>query len=53
MHDKQRPRLEKFFNRIKTMLVSEPWRRVTFPPVVLKNPRHVQLEFDLGLKRRE
>lgn len=53
MHSKQRPRLEKFFNRIKSMLVSEPWRRVSVRPVVLKNTRHVQLELDLGLKRRE
>jgi hypothetical protein len=53
MHDKQRPRLEKFFSRIKSMLVSEPSRRVSVRPVVVKNTRHVQLELDLGLKRRE
>jgi hypothetical protein len=35
------------------MLVSEPFRRVSVRQVGVKSTRHVQLELDLGLKRRE
>lgn len=51
MSNKHRPRLDKFFNRIKTLLVAAPSRPVTHvhAPPPAPAVRHEQMEFDLGL----
>jgi len=52
MSNKQRPRLEKFFSRIKTLLVAAPPQpmRPMQPAERASTMRHEQMEFDLGVK---
>ena len=52
MFKKQRPRLDRFFSKIKTLLVVSPGTHVNARPVAAQNSVHVQMELDLWLKGR-
>ena len=53
MYNKQRPRLQHFFNKIRTVLVTACRKPAIARPVLRVTVKHEQMELDLGLKHRE
>jgi hypothetical protein len=53
MSKKQRPRLERFFNKIKMGFIVAWQKPAVSRPMSVGNVRDEQMELDLGLKDRE